>query len=56
MFLETSRGKVGGFILSLGVRGCQRSLEVARGQMLKCTKPKHMIPFWRALEISLLVF
>jgi hypothetical protein len=31
MFLETSRGKVGGFILSLGVRGCQRLSEADRG-------------------------
>ena len=32
MFLETSRGKYGGFILSLGVRGCQRSSEAVRGR------------------------
>ena len=30
MFLETSRGKVGGFILSLDVRGCQRLPEAVR--------------------------
>ena len=30
-FLETSRAKYGGFILSLGVRGCQRTLETVRG-------------------------
>ena len=30
--IPASRGKYGGFILSLGVRGCQRSLEIMRGR------------------------
>ena len=53
MFLETSRGKYVGFILALGVSDLLRSLEVIRGKMLNSTKPRHVIPFCRALEVSM---
>ena len=52
-FLETSKGKDEGFILTLGVSDLLRLLEVIRGQMLKSTKPRHVIPVWRALDKSM---
>ena len=53
MFLETARGKYVGFILALGVSDLLRSLEVIRGQMLNSTKPRHVISFLRAVELSI---
>ncbi len=53
MFLETARGKYVGFILALGVSDLSRSLEVIRGHMLTSTEPRHVIPFCRALEVSM---
>ena len=53
MFLEswdqTRNESVGIF----RIRGHSRSWEVIKGQILKRTEPIHVIPFWKALEVSM---
>ena len=36
------------------IRGQLRSWEVIKGQIWKWTEPRHMIPFWKPQEVSML--